>query len=322
MKTLIKILILIPLLSLGGCYTQLALRDSGDRDYEDEYVYQEEADSLGEETYYDDDFPINRRYYWGYHPSVEFYFGIGRYYDPFWWDWYCCTPGYYWPWSYYSPWYNYSRYNYWSYYNPWYYNYGNNFYYQSTYKYRNVYTRLRDNDGGRGTAGTIRDLRGSGTRSSIYTTRDRDNRGTDVDLSRTSVSRNRDNSKGNSTLSKNSPKTNETNRTSGREVRTRDSGNRQDRNPAPSTKERDSSRGNNERGKRSEQPTSVNRGSENSGRNERPAPSYTPPREEPRSSPPPSYNPPPRSSSEGNSSRSGSSSGSSSRSGNAERSRG
>ena len=46
MKTLIRLIAIVPLLSLGGCYTQLALREPVARDsYEDQYVYEDEYDS-------------------------------------------------------------------------------------------------------------------------------------------------------------------------------------------------------------------------------------------------------------------------------------
>ncbi len=53
MKTLFKILLLIPLLTLGGCYTQLALRDS--HEYDDEYAYEEQEDT----TYSDNRGEVN-----------------------------------------------------------------------------------------------------------------------------------------------------------------------------------------------------------------------------------------------------------------------
>ena len=90
MKTLIRLLIVLPFLTLGGCYTQIAFRDYSPKDSryeseEDEYAYEDQADS----NYYDDNsydnyyqgsyFPSYRRYLWNYYPSNHFSFGLGYY---------------------------------------------------------------------------------------------------------------------------------------------------------------------------------------------------------------------------------------------------
>lgn len=107
MKTIKLLMALLPLLSFGGCYTQLALRSPDSRDYEeDRYAYQNyddtvdvEEDSLmyQDDQYYDyRDYRNYRRFYLGYYPDSRFYFGLDYYYNPFWYSY-----GYYRPW--YSP---------------------------------------------------------------------------------------------------------------------------------------------------------------------------------------------------------------------------
>jgi len=283
MKTLVKILLLIPLLTLGGCYTQLALRDS--YDYDDEYTYQEQEDTTYSENrgevniynyYYDGFYPRYRRYYWGYYPSWSI--TIGTYYDPFWWDvYYPYVPWWYYPYPY----------SYWAYYDNWYY--PNYWYYgyshTGVYKYRNTYTRLRDTDGGR--SGDIRNRGDSyrNGRTTIIDSRSGVSKPVDVDLSRTGVSRTKDNSSG--TLSKEGANTNV--------ERKRERTGTRIKYPVEATRDREARERNSDgsRGNSSERERSS---SDNSSSGRSSQPSYTPPPSESRA-PAPSYNPPPRSSS-------------------------
>ncbi|MGE5431755.1 MAG: hypothetical protein ACM3QX_11810, partial [Syntrophomonadaceae bacterium] len=203
LKYLILIILLVSFAGLYGCYTQVATNDGRsskryhERDYEDSYsqrdtLYGDEyqnndtsyySDNYGDGTtinnYYSDYRPFYRRYYWGYHPGISV--GIS-------WGW---NDPWYNPWSW-AGWYD----NYWfsdPFYSSYYYNYPyfNNPYYGSnwypgyghyygwgnwsTYKYRsNDYTRLRNSDGGRSTAGLrSRDLLSPtrGTNRGLYKTR-------------------------------------------------------------------------------------------------------------------------------------------------------
>lgn len=171
MKKLNVIAVFISLLFLGGCYTQIALREPVSE--RDEYVTDEEQyaeepaeyDTLvakDSDIYYDDygnthimnyGFPSYRRYLWGYYP---YYSNI---YSDWYWDsyWGYLTPGYSWPnwWWYYGGYYG----GYWpGYYGGYYghYPYAGGYYQPSEYKYRTYYPHSRDNDGGRGTGITDR----------------------------------------------------------------------------------------------------------------------------------------------------------------------
>ena len=285
MKTLAKILLLIPLLTLGGCYTQLALRN--DYDYEDKYTYQEQDDTTynrGEVNiynyYYDGFYPNYRRYYWGYYPRWSI--TIGTYYDPFWWDiYYPYVPWWYYPYSY-----NYwAYYDYWYYPNYWHYGYSNS----GVYKYRNTYTRLRNTDGGRNV--DIRDRGDSyrSGRSSIIDNRTGTTKPADVDLSRTGVSRTRDNTSG--TFSKESANTNIERKRERSETRIK--------YPVEATRDRGTRE---QTGERSRENSSRDRSADNNSSGRSSQPSYTPPPSESRA-PAPSYNPPPRSSSSSGSTR-------------------
>ena len=287
MKLLTRLIVILPLLTLGGCYTQIALRDTGYRDHpvvsEDNKYANEDAytDSTGnyESENYDSTgnyYPSYRRYYGGYYPPYSLYMGFG--YDPFWYDWYgynYMMPGYYSPWSwYYSPYhfypYYYGGYQYWG-----------NGYSSPIYKYRSsAIARLRDNSGDRGST-----IRGggysgeSGARSSgSYSTPSRGDRSTDVDLGKVRVSRDGSNSTGTAVL-KGSPNTNNT---AGKntKVRTRERNNSTTRSATPPKSKSNSTRGRSS--------------TSSSGRSEKSTPSYTP-RSEPRSTS--SYSPPPSSSS-------------------------
>lgn len=290
MKKYISLLALIPLFAFGGCYTQLALRS--DYGYNDDYTYEEQEDTSYVEKrgevniynyYYDG--PYYRRYYWGYYPGWSITIGT-YYYDPFWWDFYY---PYYYPWWYYP-----YHYNYWVYTDYWYYpHYWHHGYYSpGVYKYRNTYTRLRNTDGGRSV--DIRD-RGSNYRSGRTSIGNQNNNSEDVDLSRTGVSRNRDNNSG--TLPKGSPGTTV--------ERKRDRNETRINYPVDATRDRGSRErtGGSERSRGSDSERSrVNKDRDNSSNSSQP--SYSPPPSESRA-PAPSYNPPPRSSSGGQSTRGG-----------------
>ncbi|TSA28678.1 MAG: hypothetical protein D4R68_03640, partial [Ignavibacteriales bacterium] len=216
MKTLIRILIVLPLLTLGGCYTQIAFRDYSPKDsrYESDkdeyaYAYEDQADS----TNYDDNSYDNlyqnsysssyRRFLGSYYPSLGFSFGLG--YDPYYYSLFGWNNPY-WYLRYNSIWnngyygYNYGYPYYWNNYNS---NWNN--YAGSIIKYRNnVSTRTRDNDGQRGRGGSG----GSnpGRTSTDYTTRDRTDRANEVDLGRVRVSRDANNTNNGTRVS--SPKNN------------------------------------------------------------------------------------------------------------------
>ncbi|MFA5805666.1 MAG: hypothetical protein WC879_13595 [Melioribacteraceae bacterium] len=272
MKTLIRLLIVLPLLTLGGCYTQIAFRDYSPKDsryesQEDEYAYEDQADSnyYNENDYdyrYQDSYvPGYRRFLGSYYPSLGFSYGLGYnsyYYSLFGWD----SP--YWYWRYNSIW-NYGYYGY-NYGYPYYWNNYNshwNNYAGSNVKYRNnVNTRTRDNDGqrGRGVIGGS-DRGRTGTN---YSTRDRTDRANDVDLSRVRVSRDANNRNDGTRVS--SPRNDNPSK---RDVNTRTrerSSNRESNSAQPATRERDASRGRSE----SAQPATRER-------SERQAPSYSPP---------------------------------------------
>ncbi len=197
MKTIIRLLLFLPLVWLSGCYTQFALhsRHTQEYTYEDEVNY-DDADSSAyaydDSTYYDyyNDYNTGyRRFLFGYYPS-SMYLGVTSDLFPWWgsyypyrswyWDYDYISSGYYYPWGYYGP-HVYNGY-------PWYYNgsggYGNGY---DHGKYRGyVKSRSRDNDFERGGRGTpFRDY-GSGTRSSSIR-RERGDRGLDVDLQKARV---------------------------------------------------------------------------------------------------------------------------------------
>ena len=110
---------------LGGCYTQVAMRDRDkDRNYaeqknnsayraEDQYeavsdtnyyldndstYYDSDEDEGIANNYYFDGFPYHRRYYSYYYPSFSVGIGFGNYYDPFWYPTVWNDPYYYWSW--------------------------------------------------------------------------------------------------------------------------------------------------------------------------------------------------------------------------------
>lgn len=195
MKTIKGFAIVIFLITVGsfsGCYTQLESggfnrperdRDHSERErdydnsYNEEEEYTEDYDTtMTDSSYYyedDTDYTINnyysndyyrpfyRRYYSGYHPgiSIGFHFGYSYYdyyYDPFW-----VSSPFWWD-------YHFSPYHY--IYNPYYYpGYSYPYYWGSWgnydgYKYRkNDFTRLRNNDGSRGSILRTRD---TGSRNS------------------------------------------------------------------------------------------------------------------------------------------------------------
>ena len=169
MRNLTKLVLFLIAISLGGCYTQLAVRDydhdSGywndnredDSTYYDDSTYAADDSSGyydrgyndGYDNYYDDPYYGNyRRYYWGYYPSSTFTVGVGSWYDPFWYTWnscYLCPPDYW-----YYPWYNRGYWGgyYGGFYDPYSYYYPP-YYYGDHYKYRTKpSTRLRGNSGG------------------------------------------------------------------------------------------------------------------------------------------------------------------------------
>ncbi len=308
MKTLTKIFVILPLLFLGGCYTQMYFPVSQSRsneyEQEDEY-YEEDYDSTYNEEayddvainnyYYDDYYSGYRRYLWGYHPSWGFSVRYS-YYDPYWWDWNCCSP---WYWGY-RPYY-YS--SYWGYYDPYYYNYWGHYgggYYAGTSKYRNTFTGLRNNSGERGMPGYRGNTRDGSSRNggNSASVRDRGGRNTDVDLNKASVGR----SAGSSSAVKANP--NKDNSRSAVRDRTNRT-NSGEKYTAPSSRNSSTPRSGDSSRK-------TGRSSSGSKQRESSSPSYNPPA---RSSSP-SYSPPPSSSSgsrsSGSSSSSGRSSGSSS----------
>jgi hypothetical protein len=304
MKTIIRLLVTLPLLSLGGCYTQFALRDYDNRGRQeeskvDQYAYEdqdEQVDSTDNyeenENYpYDDSDSYNsgyRRYLYDYYPSLAFSMGWGWGFDMLNRDhffyglydqgYYGNYPGYYWPWYYGNYGYYYPYYNN-------YYPYGYNNYSQGINKYRTYSAlRTRGNDGERGTGGRYRDVVGGDrSRSSDgYVKPTGSERPQDVDLGRSRVSRGNDNTKSDGTrVSKKSPNS------SDNSARDRSSGTR--------TRDRNGSRATDNSSNRGRERSTSERGSSgsnNSGR-ERQAPSYSPRGETSRA---PSYSPPPSSS--------------------------
>ncbi len=286
MKNLLKISAFIPLITLGGCYTQLALK-TDESYYQDSYSYEDQDDTTYTEerkevniyNYYFDG-PYYRRYYWGYYPG--WYITMGTYFEPFWWDIY--YP--YVPWWYYPYVYNYWIYNdyYWHYPHFWYYGH----YSPGIYKYRNIYTRLRNTDGGRNF-----DIYNRG--DSYRSGRSNDNRigsgrSIDVDLSKSGVSRGRDNS---GTLSKESSNT--------KVERKRERNETRINYPVESTRDRTnrkSTRGTKTGSNNTSERSRARSGGNNSDSKSQPV--YTPPNES--RAPASSYNPPSRPSS-GSSSR-------------------
>ncbi len=306
MKTIIRLLVILPLLSLGGCYTQFALRDydrgnQQDDQNVDQYAYEDQdqqADStdnyVDNQNYpYDNDYYYNnfgyRRYLYDYYPSLAFSMGWGYgfdllnrdhfFYGLYGQDYYGGYPGYYWPWYYGN--YGYSS-PYYNNYNPYWYD--NNS--QGIYKYRTYSAlRTRNNDGERGTAGRYRDLSGGDrSRSSSGYVRPGTNndRAQDVDLGKSRVSRGTDTKSDGTRVYKAPNSSNNTSR---------------ERASSPRTRDRNGSRATDNSSNRVRERTSSDRGSSgNSTRSSR-APSYTPRGETNRA---PSYSPP--SSSSGSSS--------------------
>lgn len=321
MKKIKLLIVLIPLFTLSGCYTQLALRSPESRDYkEDQYAYRDyddtvavDEDSLAysEDEYYYDQNRNYRRFYMGYYPSSSFYFTIGSYYNPFWYDWYCCD------YRFYSPWYSYFYPNYYygysglGWYNPWYWRYPYNWRYgdwyagnpDNSFVTRNRPTGLRDT-GERGNDRTtsIRDR--SGSRTSSYTARDASVKRENVDLNRSSVSRSRERIPTNPRVLKEVPTSPNSSNPSVRQETSQRQQPAVRSERATSTPTRERSSANN---------------SSNSTRSGNSRPSYNPPS----SHSSPSYSPPSRSSSESSSrsSSSSSNSGSSTRSSGSGRSR-
>jgi hypothetical protein len=255
MKTLLKIIIVITLFSLGGCYTQIALRDTSykDRDYReevDEYAYEDQADTTYTENEYEYDNYYNsyRRYLWSYYPSFGFGFGYSyypEYYSLFGWR----NPFWYWG---YDPWY------WWGYY-PWRYNYGNDWYWNGGYhfpgitnpgnvKYRDIYARSRENDGqrGRNLGGRFGSGGDRGRTNPTISNAERSRTPREVDLGRARVSRDGSRTKETVRANKENPRSYKSpsteNTTRNRDQGVRDSG----RNSAPQTRDREATRGRSE----------------------------------------------------------------------------
>ncbi|NUN10214.1 MAG: hypothetical protein HUU54_13660 [Ignavibacteriaceae bacterium] len=168
MKTLRFLTLAVFAVFLSGCYTQLAIEERrpertytyesyGDEEYteSDTIYYDEEEASQGEvKNIYI--LPGYRRYLWHYYPSTSIVIGSGYYFDYWLWDtWYP-------RWWYWDPWYPPVAYYPFWYYHPNYYYYGgyhwDNYNNPKTYKYRdNNISRIRNNDGGRGSSYTTRD---------------------------------------------------------------------------------------------------------------------------------------------------------------------
>lgn len=299
MKTIIRLLVILPLLSLGGCYTQFALRDYDHRSKQDDqnvdqYAYEDQNEQADSTDNYEDDYDSYnygyRRYLYDYYPSLAFSMGWGYgfdllnrdhfFYGLYGQGYYGGYPGYYWPWYYGYYGYNYPYYNH--YYPYWY---DNNS--QGIYKYRTYSAlRTRNNDGERGTGGRYRDvISGDRSRSSNgYVRPGANDKPQDVNLGRSRVSRGSDTKSDGTRVSKAPSSSNNTSRDRSSGTRTRDrNGSRATENSSDRGRERTSS----------DRATS---GSNNSTR-ERQAPPYTPRGETSRT---PSYSPP--SSSSGSSS--------------------
>ena len=95
------LLLLVSGLFLSGCYTSLATRGNGDRypgnntynndnsNYNnDSYSSQDTTynDNQGDTNIDDGPYPYYGRFYSQYYPSVAIGFGVGHFYDPFYWD--------------------------------------------------------------------------------------------------------------------------------------------------------------------------------------------------------------------------------------------
>ncbi|MBI5663223.1 MULTISPECIES: hypothetical protein [Ignavibacterium] len=198
-----KNFILLPLVALllTGCYTQIAL-DKDKSSTDSEYYYSQSEDQsnddyVSEETYsdtlYDKEgneyhyhfygYPIYRKYYWGYYPSLHISIAIGNpwwYYDPWYWDPWFCDPWYpivsYFPPYWYTDYFWYPRYygTYWTYRSPIYkYRTNDGFRIRNSSGFRNnLVTR---NEGNRGTGELLRDQLRTRERS-LLTTRNDDHR--------------------------------------------------------------------------------------------------------------------------------------------------
>ena len=95
------LLLLLSGLFLTGCYTSLATRGHGDR-YPDNNTYNDDNSNNNNDSYSDQDtsyydnngntnindgpYPYYGRFYSHYYPSVAIGFGVGHFYDPFYWD--------------------------------------------------------------------------------------------------------------------------------------------------------------------------------------------------------------------------------------------
>jgi hypothetical protein len=172
LKFINVITFLIAGIFLGGCYTQVATRDSdyeyerqSSREYDD---YQSESDSEyynEDDYYYESDGAVINNYYLGSYPNYRRYFSsyyptvsIGVSFGTYWgWDPYCYSSFYY-PWCY-NSWYYPAYYSYYypGFYYPRYYGYGygyGGYYKNPVYKERsrdNI--SIRNNDGLRGGSG-------------------------------------------------------------------------------------------------------------------------------------------------------------------------
>lgn len=185
-KYFLPVAIVVTLFSVYGCYTQVDFRDrhrddyeySRDRDRNDDYSdndsqsYSDGESDVVINNYYGGYYPGYRRYLWhNYYPT----FSIGFSYGPYW-DNFCYDPWYYGYYpaipviAYYSPYY-YDSYYYGGYYNNSYWNGGGSIYKERT----TTAYRLRNNDGGRGTA-TLRDR---ATRNLIQTSISKDRQRTE-----------------------------------------------------------------------------------------------------------------------------------------------
>jgi len=181
-KYFLPVAVVFVLFSLYGCYTQVDFRDRHRDDYEyshDQDRNENYSENDSDRNYDDEsDVTVNNYYGGGYYPGYRRYlwhnyyptFSIGYSYGPYW-DTFCYDPWWYgYPViAYYSPYYSPYYYN--DYYYGGYYN-NSNWNNGSVYKERTNSTyRLRNNDGGRGTA-TIRDR---ATRDLIQTSLNREN---------------------------------------------------------------------------------------------------------------------------------------------------
>lgn len=319
-------------LTVSGCYTQLAIEERrpdrsysyenyGDQEYtESDTIYYDEDENSGKviNNYYI--VPGYRRYFWHYYPSTSIVIGTGYYFDFWFWDtwyprWWYCDPWYP-PVAYYPFWY----------YHPNYYYYGgyywDNYYTPKTYKYRNDnISRIRNNEGGRGSSFTTRDAIKAYDRNRP-STRERIGAGESIGTRERTATRETQGTRPGSVSSGRTGVTRDENQGTVRERnRTTDPGSSSDRRPVVRPKERENDR--QPSGVR--KPVYIPRKRETEQRE--PSPSREPERRRVvpndnnsgrRSSPPPSYNPPSNSGGSRQSappSRSGGSSGSSSRSG-------